>query len=172
MTLARRVAILFDEALKKSNNVNHFFAYDYSSEHRSVSSTDIHILREPGFYHPHNFGSPSAGGYTHEGRAIWNVGNRIRKFTKDPVVLFIISDGLPEGTNYTGMYARRHTKESVMKLRKMGIVCVHIAIDDDAVGSEDMYDIRFDCTGLDDLPQQIGRIMKEVTRKIIKPRFV
>ena len=55
-----------------------------------------------------------------DGVAIWEVAKRVRKFTQNPCIMLVLSDGQPAAFDYHGGYARRDVKKKVEEIEKMG----------------------------------------------------
>lgn len=168
---AKAVGMTFFMALSKVPDVD-LFIYSYSSEAHSPDSTEIKIHAERGFRNINNFGSIHADNYTHEGVAIHEVAQRVRKFTDYPCIFFVVSDGQPEGTKYSGSKAVEHTRDTVYNLEKKGFDIIHIAIDSDALTKQKaMYRHAINFTSVSDLPMQVSRLAKKLIKKRITPKI-
>lgn len=161
---ARRVAILFNEALKKVNDID-FFIYGHTADEIENMSTDITVYREPGYNKRYSLGNVKARCQNRDGMAIIKVAERIRSFTKNRTMLFVISDGAPCAGGYGD--GIRHTKEMADKAEKMGFDVIHIAIDT-SVPSERMFKHYVKFTDLKSLPVDIGNLVKRTITKARK----
>lgn len=161
---ARKVAILFNEALKKVNDLD-FFIYGHTADEILNLSTDIMVYKEPGYNKRYTLGSVKARCQNRDGMAIIKVAERIRTFTQNRTLLFVISDGAPCAGGYGD--GIRHTKEMADRAEKMGFDVIHIAIDT-SVPSERMFKHFVKFTDLKSLPTDIGNLVKRTITKARK----
>lgn len=127
MTEARNAAVLLNEALSGINNVE-LFIYGHSADESSTGETDIRIYKERDYAPVHALGACEARDNNRDGVAILEVAKRVRKYTKDEVLMFVISDGAPAAREYIGKKAIDHTKQCVEEAEKMGFKIIQICI--------------------------------------------
>lgn len=149
---ARDTAVLINEAAGKIPNVE-LFIYGHTADTHGMGSTDLRIYRE-GSYHPKfSLGSVRAECENRDGAAILEISKRVRKFTQNPVLMFILSDGDPSASSYRGAMAKEHTRKCVEMVKKMDVhpiqVCINHSYDpakmfDNFIILEDMNTLAFE----------------------------
>ena len=127
MAAARNTAVLLNEALSPIPNIE-LFIYGHTADCERSGITELNIYREKGFAPKYALGSLEPRSNNRDGLAILETALRVRKQTKEEVLMFIISDGEPAAENYFGMRAIGHTKECVEKAEAMGFRIVQICI--------------------------------------------
>lgn len=127
MLAARKTAVLLNEALSSIPNIE-LFIYGHTADCERSGITELNIYREKGFAPKYALGSLEPRSNNRDGLAILETALRVRKQTKEEVLMFIISDGEPAAENYFGMRAIDHTKECVEKAEAMGFRIVQICI--------------------------------------------
>ena len=127
MAAARNTAVLLNEALLSIPNIE-LFIYGHTADCERSGITELNIYREKGFAPKYALGSLEPRSNNRDGLAILETALRVRKQTKEEVLMFIISDGEPAAENYFGMRAIGHTKECVEKAEAMGFRIVQICI--------------------------------------------
>lgn len=124
---ARDAAILINEALSTQPNVE-LFIYGHSGDMRYSMATEMSIYREKGFTPKYALGSVSAKCENRDGVAIIETAKRIRKQTKNPVILFILSDGAPAAHGYGGSTAMEHVRKCVQQAENLGFSVIQVCI--------------------------------------------
>ena len=127
MLAARKTAVLLNEALSSIPNIE-LFIYGHTADCERSGVTELNIYREKGYAPKYALGSLEPRSNNRDGLAILETALRVRKQTKEEVLMFIISDGEPAAENYFGMRAIGHTKECVEKSEAMGFRIVQICI--------------------------------------------
>ena len=127
MLAARKTAVLLNEALSSIPNIE-LFIYGHTADCERSGITELNIYREKGYAPKYALGSLEPRSNNRDGLAILETALRVRKQTKEEVLMFIISDGEPAAENYFGMRAIDHTKECVEKAEAMGFRIVQICI--------------------------------------------
>lgn len=127
MLAARKTAVLLNEALSSIPNIE-LFIYGHTADCERSGITELNIYREKGYAPKYALGSLEPRSNNRDGLAILETALRVRKQTKEEVLMFIISDGEPAAENYFGMRAIGHTKECVEKAEAMGFRIVQICI--------------------------------------------
>lgn len=129
METARKAAILLNESIGTLAGVN-LFIYGHSADITTSTSVDINIYREGKTYKPlYSLSDSKARCQNRDGQAILEVAKRVRKFTKDNCIMFVISDGEPAAGDYYGYSARRDVKDNVKVVERMGFNIIQISID-------------------------------------------
>ena len=127
MAAARNTAVLLNEALSSIPNIE-LFIYGHTADCERSGVTELNIYREKGYAPKYALGYLEPRSNNRDGLAILETALRVRKQTKEEVLMFIISDGEPAAENYFGMRAIGHTKECVEKAEAMGFRIVQICI--------------------------------------------
>ncbi len=168
MRKAREAAIFINEIFKKSKDVQ-LFMYGHTADQGSKNDmTNIRIYREPGKnLDQYALGSLSARANNRDGVAIMATALRIRKFTQDSGILFVISDGQPAASNYSNGVA--DTKAKVLKAQALGFQVIQIAIDS-SVRPEEMFQHYVKMTDVSSLPRELAGYMSTRIDKMIKER--
>ena len=124
---ARDAAILINEALCSMPNVE-LFIYGHSGDIRYTMATEMSVYREKGFAPKYALGSVTAKCENRDGVAIIEVAKRIRKQTKNPVILFVLSDGEPAAHGYGGSTAMTHVRSCVQQAENLGFSVIQVCI--------------------------------------------
>ena len=82
---AREAAILVNEAIKRIRNV-HFYCYGYTTDKLSVYSENNRIS-------PWALSQTAAISGTPTGKSMYLASQRVRRYTKDPVLMLVLTDG-------------------------------------------------------------------------------
>ena len=146
--LARQAAILLNETFGKSLGVN--------------------LYREGSHYNPKfSLSKSCAKSQNRDGDAILEVAKRVRKFTKENCIMFVISDGSPCANGYGGIPAIKDTAAKVKEAEKLGFGIIQISIDA-VYGVKDMFDTYIDIGyNLEEMPKLLNEIVKT---KVIKTK--
>jgi uncharacterized protein with von Willebrand factor type A (vWA) domain len=165
---ARDAAVLLNEAFSGLAGVD-LFIYGHTADQEDPGDTELTIYREPGYEPKYSLGQVEAKYENRDGRAIEEVAKRIRKKTKDDVLMFILSDGDPSAYNYRDGAAVRDTKRCIDRVEKMGFTPVQVSIN---VGCERTTKMMFKkyilIKNLADLAPELGKIIKKATLEAAK----
>lgn len=165
--LARQAAILLNETFGKSLGVD-LYIYGHTADIGSVGYINLSVYREGNHYNPKFSLSKSyAKSQNRDGDAILEVAKRVRKFTKEDCIMFVISDGSPGANGYGGISAIKDTAAKVKEAEKLGFGIIQISIDA-VYGVEDMFDTYIDIGyNLEEMPKLLNEIVKT---KVIKTK--
>lgn len=165
--LARQAAILLNETFGKSLGVD-LYIYGHTADIGSVGYINLSVYREGNHYNPKFSLSKSyAKSQNRDGDAILEVAKRVRKFTKEDCIMFVISDGSPCANGYGGISAIKDTAAKVKEAEKLGFGIIQISIDA-VYGVEDMFDTYIDIGyNLEEIPKLLNEIVKT---KVIKTK--
>lgn len=165
--LARQSAILLNETFGKSLGVD-LYIYGHTADIGSVGYINLSVYREGNHYNPKFSLSKSyAKSQNRDGDAILEVAKRVRKFTKEDCIMFVISDGSPCANGYGGISAIKDTAAKVKEAEKLGFGIIQISIDA-VYGVEDMFDTYIDIGyNLEEMPKLLNEIVKT---KVIKTK--
>ena len=160
---AQKTAILFREALLRNKDIE-LFIYGHSADISFHKSVDMRIYCEPNYDAPYSLGSVTRNRLANnaDGYAISEAAHRVRKFTNRPCVMFVISDGQPAASIYSGGDGQSHTKKAVNEVtEKMNMQVIQIAIEM-GMDPKTMFKHFVKLTNIEQLPRDLGRIMKKV----------
>lgn len=165
--LARQAAILLNETFGKSLGVD-LYIYGHTADIGSVGYINLSVYREGNHYNPKFSLSKSyAKSQNRDGDAILEVAKRVRKFTKEDCIMFVISDGSPCASGYGGISAIKDTAAKVKEAEKLGFGIIQISIDA-VYGVKDMFDTYIDIGyNLEEMPKLLNEIVKT---KVIKTK--
>lgn len=165
--LARQAAILLNETFGKSLGVD-LYIYGHTADIGSIGYINLSVYREGSHYNPKfSLSKSCAKSQNRDGDAILEVAKRVRKFTKENCIMFVISDGSPCANGYGGIPAIKDTAAKVKEAEKLGFGIIQISID--AVNRvEDMFDTYIDIGyNLEEMPKLLNEIVKT---KVIKTK--
>ena len=166
IAMAKRGAILLNEALSKIPNVE-LFIYGHSGDMRYANATEINIYREKNYRVPFTLGSAEALKENRDGVAIKEIAKRVRKQTKEPVIMFVLSDGAPCASSYHGDIAINHTREAVLEAEKLGMSIIQICIETTYDPSK-MFKKFLVLNDWEHLPLDLGRVIRKAVTKNTK----
>ena len=126
------------------------------------------MYREGSHYNPKfSLSKSCAKSQNRDGDAILEVAKRVRKFTKENCIMFVISDGSPCANGYGGISAIKDTAAKVKEAEKLGFGIIQISIDA-VYRVEDMFDTYIDIGyNLEEMPKLLNEIVKT---KVIKTK--
>ena len=165
--LARQAAILLNETFGKSLGVN-LYIYGHTADIGSIGYINLSVYREGSHYNPKfSLSKSCAKSQNRDGDAILEVAKRVRKFTKENCIMFVISDGSPCANGYGGIPAIKDTAAKVKEAEKLGFEIIQISIDA-VYGVKDMFDTYIDIGyNLEEMPKLLNEIVKT---KVIKTK--
>jgi hypothetical protein len=158
---AARSAILLNEGVKNVPK-SEMFIYGFTSDHEGVDNY-ITIYHEPGLDRTRALGSIKAKSSNRDGVCIYDVACRVRRFSCDPMLYFIISDGSPSANSYHN--AIEHTREMVLKVKRMGFRPIQIGIGTNAKIQAQMFDEFVTFSDSKSLVTDIGKLLRRVNIK-------
>lgn len=170
--LARQAAVLLNEAFGKIPGID-MYIYGHTADITSSGSTEINTYREPGMTYVAGkagvgLSKSCARRENRDGKAILEIAKRVRKFTKNPVMMFILSDGNPSAEGYRGNSAVRDTAEKVLKVESMGFFPIQINICSSCCDSAEMFKNYIDMTSnLNELPKTLGVAVRNELVKLM-----
>lgn len=145
---ARDTAVLLNEAFGNIPNID-LYIYGHTA---SRKTTSLFVYREKGFRNRYALGSTSSRAGNHDSIAIREAAARIRRFTKEQCLFFVISDGAPNESPEL-------VKKSVQDISTDGFKVVAVSIDpyyDPAT----MYENNVVFTDLPSLAISLGKMIK------------
>ena len=165
--LARQAAILLNETFGKSLGVD-LYIYGHTADIGSIGYINLSVYREGSHYNPKfSLSKSCAKSQNRDGDAILEVAKRVRKFTKENCIMFVISDGSPCANGYKGIPAIKDTAAKVKEAEKLGFGIIQISIDA-VYGVKDMFDTYIDIGyNLEEMPKLLNEIVKT---KVIKTK--
>lgn len=166
---ARKMAILLNEAIGKLDKVS-LYIYGHTAD-LTFDSTDLIVYKENNVGNKYSLGSIDAQINNRDGIAILEVATRIRKKTKDPVLMFVISDGAPAAIGYLGKEAIAHTKKCVESVEKMGFDIVQICIST-SYNPALMFKKYIKLEDMSTFPHDLGKIIKHKVLRNMKAKII
>ena len=163
MNAARDAAVLLEQALLKIPGID-LFIYGHTADEIQYGQHELIVYREKGGAVKNGLGACDDMCDNADGFAILDAAARVRKFTQDKCLMFVISDGFPAAIGYEGDPAVRHTREAVKKITRQGFIPVQVAIDPE-VAPERMFDHWVKLTDLSVLPRALGEVVKKAVLK-------
>ena len=167
---ARDTAVLINEALKDIGNVD-LFIYGHSGDMKRSYSTELYVYREKGYAPKFSLGSVDARAQNRDGIAIYEVAQRVRKQTDNPVLFFILSDGAPCAGCYGGESAMTHVRDMVKKTEQLDMnviqVCIYHSYD-----PSKMFKNFVIMDDMSKLPLELGRAIKKAALNNTKVRVL
>lgn len=167
---ARDTAILINESLKSVSNVE-LFIYGHSGDRKRSLSTELYVYREKDYAPKFALGSVEARWQNRDGVAIYEVAQRVRKQTDNPVLFFILSDGAPCAGDYGGIEAMNHVREMVKKTEHLGMYVIQVCIFRSYDPSK-MFKHFVIMDNMEQLPIELGRAIKKATLNNAKVRVL
>lgn len=162
ISISRNAAILLNESLSSIPGID-LYIYGHSADEGSSKEVDIRIYKEPGFPFDYSLTNLKARNENRDGDAILNVAKRIRKFTEEPILFFVLSDGDPLANGYYGTAAVKDTAGKIRQAEKLGFEIIQVQIGDGHISSIktmfNKYVILKD--DLSQLPEKLGSILKK-----------
>lgn len=166
---AREAAIFINEVFKKMPDVQ-LYIYGHTADTTKDGSTEMMVYREKGLItDSHALGSVKSRGNNRDGDAILATAKRMRKLTLDQGLLFVISDGAPSASRYSGRSAIEDTRKKVLKAQSLGFQVIQIAIEEH-VPSREMFDYFIKMTDIKNLPKELVAYMSRKVDKLIKEK--
>ena len=156
---ARDTAVLLNEAFGGIPNID-LYIYGHTA---SKKTTSLFVYRERGFRNRYALGSTESRAGNHDSIAIREAAARIRRFTKEQCLFFVLSDGAPNESP-------EMVKKSVQDISKDGFKVMAVSIDpyyDPAT----MYENNVVFTDLPSLAIGLGKMVKSVILKISNKRL-
>lgn len=159
---AKRAAILIKEALKGIPNVN-LFIYGHSSDIHGSCVTDLYVYYEPGYTPKYALGSVRGRSENRDGEAIMYAAERVRKFSQEKTLMFVMSDGYPAYVEYNLQGSIKATRDAVLFVQKRGWRVVQIAID--SFDPKTMFDHFLILDDISSLAKDLGTVVKKAVEK-------
>jgi hypothetical protein len=165
--MAKRAAILIREALKGTGT--DLYIYGHSADSIYPGATEITIYQEgkSANISPYALSDVQAKYENRDGTAILEVAKRVRKKTNDPILMFVLSDGLPCARDYWGESAEEDVCKNVKKVEGMNFTVVQVTIDTmNEKSCRRMFtNIMHLEKDLGDLPKKLGKVIKKAIMK-------
>lgn len=164
---AREAAIFLNEALKKQSDIK-LFIYGHTADNNSDGETNIQVYREPGHYAPYALADVTSRSNNRDGTAILTCAKRVRKFTQDPVVFVVISDGYPAASGYRSYdHGIEHTAKAVKRVEStLNMQVIQIAIE--SMDSARMFKHFIKLTDMNTFPTEFVGFLRKKMNSMIK----
>ena len=165
---ARETMIYLYELLKNNKDIE-LFIYGHTADHQN-KFVNVFVFKENKHFNKYSLATAEALSNNKDGYAINAVAKRIRKFTNKKGIIFVISDGQPHGSSYSGQMAIEHTRNMVIASQKLGFQVIQIAIQGN-VPSKQMFDYYVDMTNIETLPNQLITYVSKYVDKELKTKI-
>ena len=165
--MAKRAAILIREALKGTGT--DLYIYGHSADSIYSGATEITVYQEgkSSNISPYALSEVQARYENRDGTAILEVAKRVRKKTSDPILMFVLSDGLPCAHHYWGRESELDVQKKVKKVEGMDFTVVQVTID--TMNEESCKRMFSNVIHLEndlaDLPRKLGKVIKKAILK-------
>lgn len=157
---AMKVAIILEQCFKMFPQ-GQLFIYGFTSDHEGYTNY-VKRYKEPGIDVKFGLGAVTGICQNRDGDCIKAVADRVRKFTQEKMLYFIISDGQPSSSDYYGMSAIEHTRKAVLDVTAKGFFPVQIGIETDERYQKMMFT---DYVNFSDSRQMVENIRKLFLKK-------
>lgn len=158
---AKKIAIMFYEALENIKNVN-LSVYGHTADRTAEGSCDMLIYKEPRKkVDKYSLGTITSRGNNRDGDAIAESCERMIA-NGGTGILIILADGQPSAYHYDNGIS--HTRSIVQEYEKKGFDIVNVSIDA-YYDPKSMYTNYFKFTNLSEVPNQMGKILKKLIFK-------
>lgn len=172
---ARAAAVLANEAFGKIPGID-LYIYGHtadSSEAGGYGYTNLNIYKEANLLSleetKNRLQRLSNRRENRDGVAYREVVYRIRKYTQDPILLIILSDGIPSAYGYHGEDAYEDTSNALKEIKKNKVIPIQINIQthgETSIRKEFASSVRID--KISELPEVLGKIIKKEAIKLTK----
>lgn len=169
---ARQAAVFLYEVFKKVPDARTYI-YGHTADGGGGGSYGDTIIRK---YFEHgkstngySLGSVDARHNNRDGHAILATAKRIRSMNQDPCLLFVISDGAPYASSYSGQKAIEDTRKKVTMAQALGFQVIQIGIEE-CVPSEEMFDYYIKMTNIKNLPNDLIAYVSKKVDKLIRAK--
>jgi cobalamin biosynthesis protein CobT len=173
---AMDVAVLMQQALQGVNQID-FYCYGHTTEYSGIPGYTKEATSLIAYYEGNKRGKQECLGgiYAHstnrDGHALLECAGRMRRFTKQPIVLFMVSDGMPSASvPHRFSTGEEYVRHAVAELKKNDVHVIHIAIDD-SVKSERMFTDYVKFTDMGNLVHNMTALLTRVITKIQAPEI-
>jgi len=162
---ARETLIYLYELLKNNKDIE-LFIYGHTADYQN-KFVNVFVFKENKHFNKYSLATVEALSNNKDGYAINAVAKRIRKLTNKKGIIFVISDGQPNGLRYSGQMAIEHTRNMVIASQKLGFQVIQITIQGN-IPSKQMFDYYIDMTNIETLPDQLITYVSKYVDKELK----
>ena len=147
-TAARDTAVLLNEAIGTLQNVD-LYIYGHSTD----GGTALYIYRENSYRPKYALGGTDSRWGNNDGTAIREAAARVRKYTKENVLFFMISDGAPNESV-------EEVRQAVLDVEKQGFAIVAVSIEPQYDPSL-IYHMNLNLSDMSRLAVDLGKMVKK-----------
>lgn len=165
---AKQAAIFIAACLQGLPDVD-LFIYGHTADTGFVNnelSTNVIVYKESEKFDISTLMDISPRSNNRDGVALESVARRVRKKTTNQGLIFVISDGDPHATDYSGSKAIAHTRNAVINCEQMGFQVTQVAID--SVNSSKMFTNFVDMVSIEDFPIALLSFLGQMLNRVIK----
>lgn len=140
----------------------------HTAENRGQGSMDLNVYADfdtPDRNDKYRLMNIQARSCNRDGAALMFAGNHLLKAEEPTKILFVISDGTPNATGYSGRPAEMDLAEIAAGLRRKGVILFALAIGEDKDSIHRIYGDGFiDITDINTMPDQLVQLVKRYIR--------
>lgn len=152
---AQDTVILLNEALGSIPNID-LFIYGHNGDEEK---TKLHVYREKKLQKKYALGSIITNNGNIDSVAIRESIHRVRQHSKEKIILFVISDGMPcEGTT--------PVKTAVAELERQGVTVISVGIEAN-LKTQEMYKNHIHLTDMRTLAPNLSKMIKKTVLKYV-----
>jgi len=168
MDKARQACIAVKESLQDNDKLN-LWVFGHSADESGKGNTEMYEYTSPTMKsRPMACGAMRARWENRDGNAILASAEKMRAESHNPStqkLIIVFSDGCPSAAMYRGERGINHTRDMVKKVQGMGYSVIQVGFAG-AYGryQEQMFDNHIYVENMDNLPNQIGKILQKVMK--------
>lgn len=163
---ARKCAILLNEVFLRLKQCD-FYVYGHTADNRHMGEVTINVYRDHWNRNRYALGKVESYSNNKDSVAIEETYKMVRKQTSKPLLMFVISDGVPNAYGLRGQPAVEEVKKVVNRIESNGdtLVC-QIAIESH-FRSQDMFNHYVVMTDMNTFPSDLsGYVMNTLISKL------
>lgn len=161
MERARDCAVLLTEVFSASKEVD-LYVYGYTGQEITARAAELYEYYTPKNRNKYSLVNMKARCQNLDGYSLLQMRNEIRKSTNSEVMAFMISDGEPYGSGYSGKEAIKHLQSAVTTLEKDKFKIIHVAVGYE--GLPEVYKNLLTVTDVSNLASDLYRLVKRTLR--------
>lgn len=175
---ARDIAVLYERALSGLNGID-FYCYGHTTT-KGIGESSYYYGDEATLLNVYFegrkggnrlcLGNLSAQNTNRDGHAILQAAGRIRQHTNQPVILFVLSDGMPSANVPSGYNRISYTKKCAEEIERNNFKIIHIAITPE-VKSEEMFKRYVKFTDMNTFVNDMTSLLDKTIRTIQTPEI-
>jgi hypothetical protein len=164
---AAKAAIVLEECYR-INSMGQLFIYGFTSDMEEDEPYFNRIIRykEPGYSVKFGLGDVQGRCQNRDGMCIRAVVNRVRTFTQEPMLFFVISDGQPAASgSYGGLGGIQDTRKAVLESAQKKFFPIQIGIGVDPSVQKLMFDDYVTYSGSKQMVEDLRKLLLRKAHK-------